>query len=279
MGQCWPLQMPPSAKAVLMSLADQANDAGVCWPAVGTICKRTCLSERAVQRAIQWLGSMGVLMLNRTQGRATNYQINPAGYTGGADLFTAPARAAPPSERHPRQDDTPPPQMRHPTPVALTGDPRKSGTQNQEKRQKKEKNEKFDAGAIELPLWLDAALWLRWVKDRKARHKPITEEGARLQVEQLGAYRTEGFSPKLVIEHSIAGGYAGLFTPKKRDVPTGADPNAPWYDSGTGIKAKAIEIGFEAWTGELDTKGHVEPHPHYLARLRAAVDAREGQPA
>lgn len=34
MGLCWPLQMPPTAKGVLMSLADQSNDQGSCWPSL-----------------------------------------------------------------------------------------------------------------------------------------------------------------------------------------------------------------------------------------------------
>lgn len=55
MGLCWPLQMPAAPKAVLVSLADQASDDGVCWPAVGTLSVRTCLSERTVQRAVRWL--------------------------------------------------------------------------------------------------------------------------------------------------------------------------------------------------------------------------------
>jgi len=43
MSQCWPLQgLSVTQKAVLISLADQANDDGVCWPAVGTIATRCC---------------------------------------------------------------------------------------------------------------------------------------------------------------------------------------------------------------------------------------------
>lgn len=56
MAQCWPLKkMTVAQKAVLISLADQANDEGVCWPGVKTISMRTCLSERAVQEALSWL--------------------------------------------------------------------------------------------------------------------------------------------------------------------------------------------------------------------------------
>lgn len=266
MAACWPLQMPASAKAVLMSLADQANDTGVCWPAVGTICRRTCLSERAVQRAIHWLGGSGVLMLNRTQGRATNYQVNPSGFTGSADLFTAPARGAPPSMRHPRQDDAPPPQMRHPTPARDAGDPRKSGTQNQEKKEKQEKKAKFDAGAIELPPWLSRVLWERWCKDRRKRGKTVTEDAAALQLEKLDGYRGEGYTPTEVIEHSIAGGFQGLYPPKRRGgMVEVADPGE-WWETARGARDKAKEVGYPLWDESIAFTA-------YIAGLRKLVDA------
>lgn len=38
MSACWPLQgMTATKKAVLISLADNANDDGVCWPSISTI--------------------------------------------------------------------------------------------------------------------------------------------------------------------------------------------------------------------------------------------------
>ena len=222
MGQCWPLQMPPSPKAVLMSLADQANDSGVCWPAVGTICNRTCLGERTVQAAIKWLVETGVLLVNRTPGRSTNYQINPAGFRGTGDLFTAPARGAPPQQRHPRSNGTTPPQQPHPTPANAAGDPRNKGTQNHKEPSVKQEK-KFDAAAIDLPEWLDRELWARWVNDRRVRKKPITPDAAELQIGQLAEYRKDGHSPKVVIERAIAGGYQGLFPPttKPGQVSTG----------------------------------------------------------
>ena len=62
MSACWELQdMSPAQKAVLISLADQANDQGVCWPSVSTIERRTCLSERAVQDALRWLQATGAI--------------------------------------------------------------------------------------------------------------------------------------------------------------------------------------------------------------------------
>ncbi|HCG1199760.1 helix-turn-helix domain-containing protein [Pseudomonas aeruginosa] len=119
MSACWPLQgMSPAQKAVLISLADQANDQGVCWPAVDSIATRCCLSKRAVQHAIKWLRSVGIVSVEERQGRSTMYSVTPAAY-------------APPQEMHPSSKCTragnaptpadaapPPPQHLHPTPAA-----------------------------------------------------------------------------------------------------------------------------------------------------------------
>ncbi|WP_121382943.1 helix-turn-helix domain-containing protein [Pseudomonas aeruginosa] len=95
MSACWPLQgMSPAQKAVLISLADQANDQGVCWPAVDSIAMRCCLSKRAVQQAIKWLRGAGIVSVEERQGRSTMYSVTPAAY-------------APPQEMHPSSKCTP----------------------------------------------------------------------------------------------------------------------------------------------------------------------------
>ncbi|CUJ80710.1 hypothetical protein [Achromobacter sp. 2789STDY5608628] len=72
----------------------------------------------------------------------------------------------------------------------------------------------FDASTIELPDWLDREDWESWVADRRARKKPVTEEGAKRQLQQLARYLAEGHQPRAVIAHSIAGSYQGLFPPR-----------------------------------------------------------------
>lgn len=96
MSACWPLLgMSPAQKAVLISLADNANDEGVCWPSVATIGVRTCLSERAVRNALRWLEEAGVLKSNQRFGRSTWYAITPAGYAPGTKCPPAPDAPSP----------------------------------------------------------------------------------------------------------------------------------------------------------------------------------------
>lgn len=73
MNKCWPLKMSPAQKSVLISLADNSSDEGFCWPSVKTISKRTCLSERSVQRAINWLEERGLLKRDLRHKRSTMY--------------------------------------------------------------------------------------------------------------------------------------------------------------------------------------------------------------
>ena len=75
MGACWPLELSQTVKAVLISLADQASDDGVCWPKISTIHKRTCMSPRAVQKALRALECCGALTVSarqRDNGSATS---------------------------------------------------------------------------------------------------------------------------------------------------------------------------------------------------------------
>lgn len=77
MSACWPLRMPPPAKAVLISLADMANDEGYCWPSIERLCERTCFGRTAVIDAIYWLETHAVLKAHRTNGRKTTYTVMP----------------------------------------------------------------------------------------------------------------------------------------------------------------------------------------------------------
>ncbi|MDX8094762.1 helix-turn-helix domain-containing protein [Pseudomonas aeruginosa] len=130
MSACWPLQgLTPAQKAVLISLADNANDEGVCWPSVAKIAERTCLSERAVQQAIKVLNECKALSIEARQGRSTMFTVTPA-------AFAPPAEGSPPQEMHPRSICTHPRRCCTPTPAGDAPHPRRCCTQNRNRTYK-----------------------------------------------------------------------------------------------------------------------------------------------
>ncbi|ENY6482331.1 hypothetical protein [Salmonella enterica] len=83
-----------------------------------------------------------------------------------------------------------------------------------EKSVKKNRAEKFNPLSVGLPDWLPAPLWSEWVAFRRALGKPVkTPQGATGLIRKLDEYRQQGFSPGVVIRHSIANEYRGLFAP------------------------------------------------------------------
>jgi hypothetical protein len=65
MNWAWQLRLKPTAKFVLMALADAADDDGFCWPSIPTLARKTCLDDRSVQRIIKFLKEGGLVQVNR----------------------------------------------------------------------------------------------------------------------------------------------------------------------------------------------------------------------
>ncbi|WYX51222.1 helix-turn-helix domain-containing protein [Achromobacter xylosoxidans] len=67
-------------KFVLISLADNANDEGVCWPSVERIVERTCLTDRTVQKCLRWLEERAVISRQKRHKRSAVYTVTPENY-------------------------------------------------------------------------------------------------------------------------------------------------------------------------------------------------------
>lgn len=65
-------------KLVLLALADNANDSGVCWPSVGTIAKKCNLSKPSVHAHLRALEAKNPPWLITTQntGRSSTYKLS-----------------------------------------------------------------------------------------------------------------------------------------------------------------------------------------------------------
>jgi len=57
----------PSMTLVLLSLADQMNDHGLCWPSHAYTASRTGLSEKQVQRHVKALKALGLIRVIRNE--------------------------------------------------------------------------------------------------------------------------------------------------------------------------------------------------------------------
>lgn len=82
MDLCWPIHIHPTHKAVLMSLAEGADDHGNVEQTVIKLVERTCFSDHSISRSIKWLESHGYLSVYRNIGGKNVYFINPNGYRG-----------------------------------------------------------------------------------------------------------------------------------------------------------------------------------------------------
>lgn len=111
MSTVWKLKLPSTDKLVLLAIADNSNDEGVCWPRISTLCQKTCLSERAVQLSIARLHDIGLLTIQERPGRSNVYLLTPA--CGAPPHYVHPASRAPtPAPGAPQ-----PPHVVHPTPA------------------------------------------------------------------------------------------------------------------------------------------------------------------
>jgi len=146
MTEAWKLQgLSSTQKLVLLSLADNANDQGECYPSMAQVSRRTCLSERAVRDAIRALEGLGYVRSVSRLGTSTMYHLS-----------TTPAPAAAPAGNAPRQEmpprgapnAAPPRQHVPPTPAAAAPKP---SFNRQLNRQLTGKEEPAKARATRLP--------------------------------------------------------------------------------------------------------------------------------
>jgi len=93
---------------VLIALADFCNDSGECWPSIGTIARKSRMTERGVQKIIARLCSIGWITIDPKAGRR------------GCNLYVI----TPPNPVHPRTPFTPNPVTPPPNPVRVTPEPR-----------------------------------------------------------------------------------------------------------------------------------------------------------
>jgi len=150
MTEAWKSDMPSGRKFVLLSLCDNANDQGGCYPSIPMIAKRCSMSERTVQGHIQDLKKAGILTVLERYGRSSIYTINPR-------RICTPAESAPPQNLHPTPAESAPITVIEPSiePSRNHHTPRK-------------------AVQVVKPEGVDEQVWTDFLAIRKAKRSPLS---------------------------------------------------------------------------------------------------------
>lgn len=224
--------MQPTAKAVLMAMADYSDEQGRCWPAITTLCEYTCFSRRAVIDAIAWLEANGAVVADRSNGRHTSYVVTPDRYAKPVQLphrcisrtGAAPAQTSAAPALDPCSSRTGPVQQAH--------------SNHQEPSRTIKASTKARATAPACPEGVEPQTWADWLALRRAKKAPVTET-------VLKAARSEAAKAGVTLDRFIeiwcARGSQGLeaswLKPHERAGPRGAPAKHGEFDQrdyGTG---------------------------------------------
>lgn len=208
------LQMPSSPKAVLLALADYADDNGHAWPSIPKLCEFTCLCERSVHAAVKWLESHRVIRCDKSNGRHTQYVLTPAAFAV-VEATVSPAADAPPQQMTPAADAATPAADAVQPPQMVQSPPQQMRSNHQELPKQPPRTTKADS-TVDLPDWLPLVEWRAFVEMRKRIRKPLTDHAAKLAISKLDELRLAGDAPADVLNASVMGSWQGLFPVKKQ---------------------------------------------------------------
>lgn len=220
-----------------LALADHAHDDGThIFPYVETLAEKTRQSVRAVQYQLKNMRKAGWLIPvnsgNGGRNQATEYRISPEWLAGLEPIPPAQDEEKGANEKFaPFSDDQEKGAngdikgatdgvkgANHDTKGCNGLHPHITVKNQKNNRQEpspaRKSAQKFDPMSLELPDWLDAELWGRWVRHRVQIRKPLTEEAAKQQVKDLAGFRKRGHTPEAVIANAIGKSWQGLFEPK-----------------------------------------------------------------
>ena len=206
----------PAQKAVLIALADHADEDNSCWPSVKRLMGRTEFSERTVQGALKALYDRRLMSVEIREGKTRRYVLHVGeepNDVGVREKHPRKARTPATNAPHPRSSCTPPPQLLLPTPAGAAPEPKrtiKDPSLNPQPRKREEEDRP------NLPDWLPPEAWAEWCEyRRKLKAKGWTQMAARKSLASLSQLRDDGHDPREVIDQSIAAGWTGLFAVKQ----------------------------------------------------------------
>lgn len=184
---------------VLLALADFADDAGVCWPAMKSIAEKARVTERGAQKIARRLEENGYLKIATGGGRH------------GCNKYTITLNSVHPEQGSAPNVDTQKPRTRvQETPNG--GSPEPSRTINEPSKK--------SAREILLSI-LSEETADDFIEHRKAIKAPVTPQAAKALVKKCAGFR----DADSIFNESIANGWRGVFPERGSQ-----QPSKPLFD-------------------------------------------------
>lgn len=220
----WPIKMSATQKIVLVALADAAKapdhptKPGQCWLSMANLMARTCLCDRAIQKALGWLAVEGHIIRLYRPGHGVLYFVDPR------TTFA--------------------PNEVHPDPQAGTPEPASGKSESTQKEEKKsERDELYYA-----PDWVPQPAWRAFVDMRLGmRDVPFTSYARDRLIEKLQRIRDRGHDVNEVLDAAIIGGHRDVIEPSqqrvRQSVSTNGRKTAPREQATRDIDVKTADCG------------------------------------
>ena len=216
----WDLDIGSTEKMVLMSLCDFANESGVCWPSVATICRKTSKSERTVQTALKWLRDNGFYEINGYHKQTPLYELNPR-------KICTPAELAPPQKLH----DTPAKSAPKPLGTPIVDKAKALPTPRAKPAKPK----------FQLPDWVPVDAWEGFEEMRRLKGKQMTDRARDGIIDELQKLRGP---PGAILDQSTRNNWLDVYELKDKT-------NGKFSDKhdGMGVTERAAHRALSEITG------------------------------
>lgn len=230
----------PTSKLVLIKLADNANDEGMCYPSYQLISQHTELSKRSIMDHIKKLADAGFLrienrfvdgaqitnkyFLNLSKTNSPPVNVVHGGSERGAGGVVNVAHDGSERGAWGVVNDV------HSEPSIRTVNEPSIRTVN-----------KPSASAVVLPDVIDSKIWESFVEHRKTIKKPMSKNAQELMIKKLMSFNAKGHDVNAIIETSVMNGWAGVFEPnsaKKR----GVDDSRPDFEAWGKRSRKDVDL-------------------------------------
>lgn len=195
-----------TTKFVLVKLADNANDDGVCWPSYNHIADQCEISRRSAMRHVKILVELGLVAVTYRSGEKGNssniFRLKLDSDT--SDKLSPPSQEVVTEDHQPSDTQTPPP--------SDTVSPRTSHSFEPVSEPKKTiKKSRLENS--ELPEELNTVAWGQWLDYRSKLKKPFkTSRGERRAMNELiKLSQGDQTLQQRIVDQSIDHEWLGLF--------------------------------------------------------------------